>query len=255
MDSPPPPQVKANPDEISLSDEEADVDVPAVPPIEQNVPPSGDGHVTAFLALDKCLPRRRFIEVSRLMLLLQSSCNDIIQFLDIPTTTTSPDVTFTFDFEWLAICKAFHPYLSLTHQQTPPFPSFEDAQSSIHEAKDALKAKLLKDGTHVVKADGQDNVLEISVGKVQQFVHTAPPQKKSDQAKVKWNTPQRESNTYPHRTSAHWDLQHRRTRTLRRSRFASSLELRIRSLIPMPGWELLRVGLSIHCNSPSSDLA
>ena len=44
-----------NPDEITLDDEEDEVEAPPPPP-----PPSKK---TQFLALDKCLPKRRFLEV------------------------------------------------------------------------------------------------------------------------------------------------------------------------------------------------
>lgn len=49
-----PPSV--NPDEIKLDDEEEDVVAPPPPPSRPKE--------TKFLALDKCLPKRKFLEVS-----------------------------------------------------------------------------------------------------------------------------------------------------------------------------------------------
>ncbi|KAH8822926.1 Metallo-dependent phosphatase-like protein [Flagelloscypha sp. PMI_526] len=148
---------KANPDEITLSDEEGDVQVAPPPPLASQA-----SHETCFIALDKCLPKRRYIE-----------------FIDVPTPTpvTSPP-TFTFNNEWLAICKAFHPYLSLTSHQLP-FPSYEDAQTAVRIALEEL-----------------GNV-ERDVRDVQQFVTTAPPQKKGDPSKVKWDTQQPPSYRNP----------------------------------------------------------
>ena len=47
--------VQKNPDEITLDDEEEEVEAPPPPPPAPVV--------TSFLALDKCLPRRQFLEV------------------------------------------------------------------------------------------------------------------------------------------------------------------------------------------------
>jgi lariat debranching enzyme len=54
--APIPPPAPQNPDEITLDDEIEAVEPPPAPP-----PPSRE---TRFLALDKCLPRRQFLEAS-----------------------------------------------------------------------------------------------------------------------------------------------------------------------------------------------
>ncbi|KXN81194.1 Lariat debranching enzyme [Leucoagaricus sp. SymC.cos] len=93
----PSPAPKQNPDEITLDDEEFAVETPAAPAL---VPAQNQiqGPVTRFLALDKCLPKRQFLEV-----------------VDIPTSVSSDSSDSTnvqpvleFDPEWLAITRAFH---------------------------------------------------------------------------------------------------------------------------------------------------
>ncbi|CCG82161.1 Putative uncharacterized protein [Taphrina deformans PYCC 5710] len=64
---------------------------------------------TLFLALDKCLPRRQFLEIMT------------IPIADEGSSTTEPDLRLRYDAQWLAITKAFSPYISKTaYQKTLP---------------------------------------------------------------------------------------------------------------------------------------
>lgn len=60
---------------------------------------------TLFLALDKCLPRRQFLEVMTIPVGSEEP------------STSEPDLRLRYDSKWLAITKAFSPYISKTAYQ------------------------------------------------------------------------------------------------------------------------------------------
>jgi lariat debranching enzyme len=152
-----PAAVQRNPDEITLDDEEEDVVAPP-PPLPRL--PQGKPNQTKFLALDKCLPRRQFMEVSsRPQHISQHS--HIFQIIDIPTPAPTPTTPIlTYDAEWLAITRAFHPLLSTTISQ-PSFPSEASARQMVQNELTWVKE-------NVGDAD------RLEVGERQLFVMTAP---------------------------------------------------------------------------------
>ncbi|KAF9463446.1 DBR1-domain-containing protein [Collybia nuda] len=135
--------VSQNPDEITLEDEVEDVVIPPPP-----LPPSSS---TKFLALDKCLPRRQFLEV-----------------IDIETENTLSNNSdgglpiLSFDPEWLAISRAFHPWLSTARVQRT-FP--EEA-----EAREMVTRELEWVMQNVPRKVGE----QLLVSECQIFAQTAP---------------------------------------------------------------------------------
>ncbi|EKM74996.1 hypothetical protein AGABI1DRAFT_80432 [Agaricus bisporus var. burnettii JB137-S8] len=130
---------KQNPDEITLDEEE---DVVEAPPLPAPAASQSRGSVTRFLALDKCLPRRQFLEVS-------STTSDGTYHL--PVLEYSP--------EWLAITRAFHPWFSTTRHQLN-FPDEEEARSAVASATQWVVENLQSE--------------KLLVDDVQQFVRSAP---------------------------------------------------------------------------------
>ncbi|KAF9446167.1 DBR1-domain-containing protein [Macrolepiota fuliginosa MF-IS2] len=159
---------KQNPDEITLDDEEDTVEV--LPPPSAPAPvttPRGPGQVTHFLALDKCLPKRQFLEVVDVSMPLST------------TPSTSPPV-LEFDPEWLAVTRAFHPWFSTTHHQAP-FPDEAEARAAVSTATQWVLENLQKN----------DPTRALLVDEVQIFAPTAPaPVSPSPNTRVNSNDPQ-----------------------------------------------------------------
>lgn len=153
----------ANPDEITLDDEEEEV-------VAVVVPPPLARRETRFLALDKCLPRRQFLEV-RISLSLAPRLLICHQVVDIPTPTDSASteehkISFKFDPEWLAIVRAFNKYMSLRRNQDA-FPEEEEARDSVQRELEWVQA----------------NITSMEIEEHQTFVQSAPGPGKEEKGK------------------------------------------------------------------------
>lgn len=137
--------INDNPDEIVLNDEIDQVASQS----NSTVQPfsSMSSRETKFLALDKCLPGRRFLEVM-----------DIPKRLDNEEKLSSPCITF--DPEWLVITRAFHTYLSLDRYQTP-IPRKDELEILMETERAWVKQNLPNGGL-------------VEINQIQQFVPTAP---------------------------------------------------------------------------------
>jgi lariat debranching enzyme len=127
-----------NPDEILLDDEEPGVEAPPPAP----VPPV----LTRFLALDKCLPQRQFLEVID---------------VDVPSPNTNP--LFSFDPEWLAIDRAFQPWFSTVPRQRE-FPDEQEARALVSKELEWVNANIKKDENGVIPLDDWQTFAQTAPG-------------------------------------------------------------------------------------------
>ncbi|EIW67435.1 hypothetical protein TREMEDRAFT_74581 [Tremella mesenterica DSM 1558] len=96
----------------------------------------GGSSQTRFLALDKCGPGK-----------------DHLQFLDIPTPSSGPPV-LQYDPDWLAITRAFHPYLSTAIRQT--LPNMLEIEDMVRNEKQKLDIQ----GVLIPPSPAQDSKVE-----------------------------------------------------------------------------------------------
>ncbi|TFK61886.1 DBR1-domain-containing protein [Pluteus cervinus] len=114
--------------------------------------------VTQFLALDKCLPNREFLEVIDVPIPENSSPANASRK---PSKSNGPPV-FSYDPQWLAILRAFHPWLTLRRYQEP-LPEKAQLRKLVEKELEWVKE-------NVPKKIGED----MRVERCQQFSQTAP---------------------------------------------------------------------------------
>ncbi|KAG6835406.1 hypothetical protein H0H93_001784 [Arthromyces matolae] len=114
----------------------------------------GNDTVTNFLALDKCKPNRKFLDVIDIP-------NPAYDTAKKGSRTLRPKISF--DPHWLAITRAFHPYMSL-NRWTLPLPDEATLRASIQNELAWVKQNLPR------KLNGG-----WAVDECQKFVRTAHP--------------------------------------------------------------------------------
>jgi len=142
------PTTFQNPDEITLVDEKE-----LVEPAPGSVVPQSE---TKFIALDKCLPRRAFLEIVEIQ---------VPHSTGVFTEQTSPLPTY--DPEWLAITRAFHQYFTATRQQAI-YPDEPTARARVSAELEWVEENI------VHKATDDSTKPPLSVDNCQTFVQTAP---------------------------------------------------------------------------------
>ncbi|KIL68422.1 hypothetical protein M378DRAFT_158220 [Amanita muscaria Koide BX008] len=129
--------VAQNPDEIVIDDFDDETSAQPVTSVEtkqESEEPADVEHhqhspqyaSTRFLALDKCLPRRKYLEV-----------------IDLDSDNSSQPPNLCFDPEWLAVTRAFQPWLSTTRSQRQ-FPDEDGARRMVSEELEWVKNNIPK---------------------------------------------------------------------------------------------------------------
>ena len=118
-------------------------------PIQPSPPnPTTNAATTYFLALDKCLPKRSFLQI-----------------LDISTPTPPPTpqsrTTLSYDPEWLAITRAFNPYLQISPSTNEFIPELPEDPVVVRELIDKERKWV------------EDNVKDLTIHP-SAFTRTAP---------------------------------------------------------------------------------
>jgi len=101
---------------------------PAAQHTNHSQPPPGITNKTVrFLALDKCLPGRKFLQLLEVQSHIIASNSDFPKTISIPTTRSKPK--FEYDPEWLAITRVFAADLVLGDKTTRPPQDLGESQS------------------------------------------------------------------------------------------------------------------------------
>ncbi|KAF5391317.1 hypothetical protein D9757_002084 [Collybiopsis confluens] len=165
-----------NPDEILFDDLDEDVEASPPPLPLKSIGRAGEWF-TQFIALDKCLPKRKFLEIIDIDT-PNSVNNNKRSASELPDLESPPRLTF--DPYWLAITRAFHSQISLAkHQQ--PFPSEEVARKMVEENLKWVRQNVPEEG-------------QVRVTDIQQFVLTTSGPNSETAGKEKLKQPPAYSN-------------------------------------------------------------
>ena len=98
--------------------------------------------------------------------------------MDVPTPedfvpTKDNEPTLTYDPEWLAITRAFHPYLSNGRMQ-PIYPDEEAARGMIEKELEWVKSHVRNSGNEKIGGGSEEKLGMRDVADCQVFVKTAP---------------------------------------------------------------------------------